>query len=134
MAKLSVYVPDDLLAEAKRGDDLNVSQVLQTALRERIERPDRPYARLSPELESRQRLVQEAVVSRIASAYQAGYRVGLALALDLPWEAFEDLARVGWKLQPWWEDFNDREYLWARADDEDRAEGTIYLDRDHALG
>jgi hypothetical protein len=130
MAKLSVYVPDDLLEQVKAIDpSMRPSAILQDALRATVDnRRSRPYARLSPELERDREAAQRIVLERVAEAYDVGYRAGLAFAQFLPWNAFEDFAASGWNLRNWSSDFDDSEYDNVMATDAERAAGDVVLD------
>jgi hypothetical protein len=141
MAKLSVYVADDLLEQAKLIDpDLSPSTVLQNALRASVDdRRSRPYVRLSPELEHEREVAKRIVLDRVATAYREGYAVGLAFARDLPWEAFENFAVYGWDLRGWRANFDDEEYPLINPTEADRAEelvlsfdGLLNIAMDHA--
>jgi hypothetical protein len=135
MAKLSVYVADELLEQAKQLDpDMSPSTVLQAALRSNIQdRASRPYARLSPDLEAERETAQRLVLDRVAAAYQVGYAVGLAVAKELPWEAFEDFATLGWNLREWRAGFDDEEYDYINATEKELAQGLICLSFDGLL-
>ena len=102
MAKLSVYVPDDLLERAKQADpDLRPSQVLRSALEDRLPQTQRPYAIVNDYLLAQRAAAQEIVNRRATEAYQEGYKVGLEFATALPWQAFENFAQSGWDLAAW---------------------------------
>jgi hypothetical protein len=135
MAKLSVYVPDELLEQAKVIDPhMRPSVILQDALRATVDnRKSRPYARLSPELERDRQAAQQIVLERVATAYGAGYGVGLAFARALPWDAFENFAACGWNLRDWRESFEDEEYEHVTATDAEKAAGEVVLDFDGVL-
>jgi hypothetical protein len=112
MAKLSVYIPDELLERAREADpELSPSSVLQEALRLRVtdHRP-RPYATLSDELAIEQDAAQRFVLSRVREAWENGYRVGLEFAKELPWEAFEAFATTDWTSQSMAESFAEEEF------------------------
>src|SRR5664280_1391582 len=100
MAKLSVYVPDDLLAEAKRVDpEVRPSAILQDALRSRlVDRNSRPYAQLDDQLRREREEAQRLVIDRVADAWRTGYGAGVEFTKALPWEAFEDFAALNWDL------------------------------------
>jgi hypothetical protein len=135
MPKLSVYVPDDLWAEARGIDaEITPSALLQELLRARIhEHKSRPYRRLTSELETELAKARAVVVDRVAEAYQAGYAVGLAFAPNLPWTAFERLVESGWDVKSWRETFENEEYEWMLATPEDRNEGVVVVDWRSAL-
>lgn len=112
MAKLSVYVPDELLAEARRADpEVRPSAILQDALRSRlVDRNSRPYAQLDDQLTREREEARRLVIDRVADAWRSGYAAGLEFAQHLPWEAFEDLAALHWNLSAWRESFDDSDY------------------------
>lgn len=112
MAKLSVYVPDELLAEAKQADpEVRPSSILQDALRSRlVDRNSRPYAQLDGQLRREREEAQRVVIDRMADAWRTGYSAGLEFAKHLPWEAFEDFATLRWDLPLWRESFDEHEY------------------------
>ena len=102
MPKISVYVPDDLWEQAAATQPgAGASQVVQAALRERVARIHaRPaYAELPDEVKRERDRVREVLASRKAEVYQDGYRLGLALSLELPGAAFSVLESFGWDLE-----------------------------------
>ena len=125
MSKLSVYVPDDLLTQARAADpELNPSQALQDALRARlVDRRARPYAQVSDVLRQQKEAAERLVLDRVTEAYGHGYAHGLFFAQALPWDAFEDFRAAGWDLRAWASDFDDHEYSIVNPTDDERREG-----------
>jgi hypothetical protein len=127
MSKLSVYVPDDLLSQARAADpELNPSKALQDALRARlVDRRARPYAHLSDDLERQREAAERLVLDRVTEAYGHGYAIGLFAAQSLPWDAFEDFRSVGWDVRTWAQDFDDHEYAIANPTEEERDQALV---------
>src|SRR5687768_17187578 len=100
MPKLSVYIPDDLWVQAQAlQPDEGASQVLQAALREKVERTEaRPYAVLTDQIRAKQLVVAGEVEGRLRTAYQAGFDMGLEFTKLLPWDALHAFASLGWDL------------------------------------
>jgi hypothetical protein len=129
MAKLSVYVPDELLERAKHADPaMRPSQVLQGALEQRLPRAERPYAVISDALREQRLAAQEIVNRRATEAYQEGYEVGLSFATALPWRAFENFAQLDWNLNSWVYAFDKDDYEHVTATPEELAAGEEVLD------
>lgn len=128
MAKLSVYVPDELLAEAKQADpEVRLSALLQDALRSRlVDRGSRPYAQLDDRLTREREAAQRLITDRVADAWRAGYATGLEFAKSLPWEAFEAFAARRWDVKAWRLTFDETEY--RIADPSSAAEAESVLD------
>jgi hypothetical protein len=121
--KASVYIPDDLWDLAQQQEGFKLSSFVQDALRQRFDRSQRPYARLSEALVREREATREKVQRQITSAYVAGYQLGLVLAEQLPWEAFVDLEGLGWDLAKWQAQFDDSGYpIVDRADWADDAQ------------
>lgn len=103
MPKVSVYLPDELYERA-RASDANVSQLIQTALRQHLGqqtlRPafasDTPADMGDAEEQLAQRLASEA-----RQIYERGYRCGLEVAKQLHWDDIDLLAEAGWKVSKW---------------------------------
>lgn len=135
MAKLSVYVPDDLLEQVRRSDPaLRPSQVLQEALQARLPGAgDRPYSTLNEALVAERDAARRIVQARAAEAYSTGYRVGLKVAVALPWRAFEDLVGLNWDLSEWVENFDSERYDIATPTDDEQASGVTELDWEMVL-
>lgn len=105
MPKLSVYVQDDLWEQAKAVDpNLNASQVVQVALK-RYALPTGvrlPFARERPTgARTQVEQIRQQLAVRARERYEYAYQMGLSLASQLPWEAIEQLAAVGWDLDAW---------------------------------
>ena len=130
MAKMSVYVPDDLLAETKRTDpEIRLSGVLQDALRSRLlDRSARPYAALSDALLAEREEAQRLVIDRVAEAWRAGYAVGLVFAKRLPWEAFENFDALYWNLPAWRRTFDEEAYENVSPTEEESEVGYMELE------
>ena len=128
MAKLSVYVPDDLLDRARQVDPtIRPSQVLQDALETRVSGGPRPFAVLNEHLREQRALAQAIVNQRATEAYQEGYAVGLRIATSLPWRAFDRFSELHWNLDTWVEEFDEEEYENATATPEEIADGLVVL-------
>jgi hypothetical protein len=104
MPKLSVSVPDDVWAEAaSQVPALKASALVQEALRTFIStHKARPaYAALPNELTRRREAIVANVAIKVRRTYLEGYEVGLNMIDELPWDAIEDLERVGWDVYAW---------------------------------
>ena len=105
MAKLSVSVPDELWSAVRaRRPDLNPSQLVQTALRERLDQTtNRPrFATKRPEVGDD---LWDRAVSRLGNEarelYVDGFQAGLKLGETLPWRALDRLSDAGWQVGEW---------------------------------
>lgn len=105
MAKFSIYVPDDEWGQARAvGGGLNVSQLVQTALRHFIEsRTAKPaFARRPPaDASALVEAAREKLVAEARSFYEYGYRAGPRMAKDIGWAAIELLANLNWDFSRW---------------------------------
>ena len=134
MAKLSVYVPDELLAQAKRADpEVRPSAILQDALRSRLmDRSSRPYAQLDDHLRREREEAQRLVTDRMADAWRMGYAVGIEFAKGLPLEAFEAFADAQFRYAnlKWWAsqfEEDDTEYDSRYAFPEEQKPGELNI-------
>lgn len=98
MAKVTVYVPDDLWHRAQSlGDELNASQVFQAALRAELRRLGRrrhEQADIDALIDVqglRKRFTQER-----AELYRRGYELGVKCAGELSYADFRFCGGVGW--------------------------------------
>ena len=116
MPRMTVYAPESLWAEAKtEAPELSPSQLVQSALRGVVQshRPRPDYADLSDDLAAERDRVRADVRAQATAAYQAGYRLGLALADELHWVALAAFANCYWKFGPWSDDVKELDVLFA---------------------
>lgn len=105
MAKLTVYIPDDLLDRARATDpDANTSHLVQRGLERLSPSVDAAYARRPAD--ARQLLEAAAVKVRegAAAEYEKGYRAALVMigeADPVIWQGLADLAESDFDLMPW---------------------------------
>jgi hypothetical protein len=104
MARLSVYIPDELLERARaRDESANVSQLVQSGLRllvgsERVAPvyEDVPEGSAVKLLELREHFLPLARVD-----YRAGYEIAQDAASCMPLQALDALARSGFDVERW---------------------------------
>jgi len=102
VAKLTVYIPDDLLDRARRQDEAaNTSQLVQRGLERLVGIDSAPYAQRPADAavllaRSRERLAPVA-----AAEYERGYRAALATLDERFWAVLDELARHGFDLRRW---------------------------------
>ena len=138
MPRVTVYTPEDLWADAKKeAPDLSPSQLFQSALRDLVEahraRPE--YAQLSDDLAAARDETRSVVREQATEAYRVGYRLGLALAEELHWEAFSIFAEGGWNFDEWKKDVEDVDHLfhdpeWDKVTDLELALDELVAGRD----
>jgi hypothetical protein len=102
VAKLTVYIPDELLERARdREPTANTSQLVQRALDRLYPAGRAPYALRPTDADE---LVAAATVrlsAGAASEFERGYRAALASVDERSWRALDDLARKGFDLSLW---------------------------------
>lgn len=133
--KASIYIPEDLWRKAQATEGFKLSAFVQEAMRERFDR-QRPYRTLDDELVEQKREAAEALLGEMTQAYRAGYQLGLAIAPQLPWEAFVDLEGKGWDVTAWRTEFDESMYRIVDSSSWDIGEedGEVrYLDFDELM-
>jgi hypothetical protein len=112
MPKFSIYIPDDLWADAQAAEpEAKASALVQGALKRLIDAKGRKgYASLPDDvMEARARVFSKAA-ERARESYVNGYRIGLRFIEEFPWEAIEDFQRVGWDIAQWDAELSNAEY------------------------
>jgi len=105
MAKLTVYIPDDLLDRAKALDpEANTSQLVQRGL-ERLSPPeDAAYARRPADAAELIAAAAGSIREGAAEEYEKGYRAALVMVTQagkVIWRGLDDLARHDFDLVRW---------------------------------
>jgi hypothetical protein len=102
VAKLTVYIPDDLLDRARALDPgANTSQLVQRGL-ERLSPPDDvPYARRPADSGVLLAAAAEKLRAGAGQEYERGYRAALAALDERSWLALDELAGMGFDLRRW---------------------------------
>jgi len=105
MPRLSIYLPDDLLARAKEiGAEANMSQVVQSALRRLLGETTGPdYAQRPAGAREGLKAAREALAPAAQAEYQSGYESGLRRLPDVPWSVLDDFADHDFDLTRWLE-------------------------------
>jgi len=103
MAKLTVYIPDDLLASARALDQsANTSQLVQRGLERVVGIEDAAYARRPDDAERLLAAARERLAEAAAADFEDGYRSALkTAAAENVWPALDDLARARFDLVRW---------------------------------
>jgi len=103
MPKFSIYIPDDLWADAQAAEpEAKASALVQGALKRLIDAKGRKgYAALPADVIAERERVLAIVTGRARESYVAGYRIGLMFIEEFPWDAIEDFQRVGWDIDDW---------------------------------
>jgi hypothetical protein len=136
--KASIYIPDDLWQKAQAIEGFKLSAFVQEAMRERFDR-QRPYRQLDEDLVAWKEEAAETLVKEMTRAYRWGYKLGLAIAPQLPWEAFVDLEGNRWNVAAWRSDFDESMYRivdedsWDVEDEDEEPGGERYLDFDQLI-
>jgi hypothetical protein len=102
VAKLTVYIPDDLLDRARsQGGQENTSQLVQRGLQALVGGASTGYARRPADAEQ---LIADAR-ARLAPAaeeeFQRGYRAALTTMNETFWPLLDQLAQMDFDLQRW---------------------------------
>ena len=140
MAKLSVYVPDDLWKRAQASaENKNPSQLVQEALRRMV--GDRvAYVTRATGVDDEVAAVARKKAAEAQDAYDSGWSAGLELAGVWPWDALDWLADFDFDLEGC-EEANDpvffggdgvdvREWdpsvMWKEAEEEASGRGKLF--------
>jgi hypothetical protein len=98
--KLSVYVPDDLWDQARKGaPGPSTSQLVQDGLRYLTQRRQRPIFEAPETAPEVMEELRESLSAKAIASYQAGYKKGKAAASKLNWETLDLVAQCEWDLQ-----------------------------------
>lgn len=107
MAKLTVYIPDNLLDQARSQHPTgNTSQLVQRGL-ECLVGGSALYAQRPADADALLATVRERLTPAAAEEYQCGYRAALASVDEHFWPLLDDLARRGFDLVRWARDWTD---------------------------
>ncbi len=101
VAKVSVYVPDDLLREAKESEGTdNTSRAVQAGLRRLIEETSGAPAYVdTPHFDSNVvNEITERMRNEAREIYEHGYSLGIEMAKVMPWELLDRLAEYEFDL------------------------------------
>jgi hypothetical protein len=105
MAKLTVYIPDDLIDRVRARDpEANTSQLVQRGLERLSPAEDAGYARRPDDAEELLAVAADRLRQGAAREYQRGYRAALSTvskAGELLWPGLDELARKGFDLFGW---------------------------------
>jgi len=105
VAKLTVYIPDDLLDRVRARDpEANTSQLVQRGLERLSPAEDAGYARRPDDAAELLAVAAVRLREGAAREYQCGYRAALSTvskAGELLWRGLDDLARKGFDLFGW---------------------------------
>lgn len=110
MPKVSIYIPDELLDQAKRLDDSdNTSRLVQRALEKLVDEHQRPpsYAQTPEESYERILEVRDRLLSEAKEDYELGYATALDAASAMPLHVINDLARQNFDLSAWLKPYVD---------------------------
>ena len=105
MAKLTVYVPDELLERTRAlNPDANTSQLVQRGLERLSPAEDAPYARRPKDAAELLAAAVGSLREGAAREYENGYRTALGMVSHVGpavWPALHGLAGVGFDLKRW---------------------------------
>ncbi|MHB8641641.1 MAG: hypothetical protein ACYDA3_01960 [Gaiellaceae bacterium] len=104
MPKVSIYIPDELLDQAKRLDDSdNTSRLVQRALEKLVDEHKRPpsYAQTPEESYERILEVRDRLLAEAKEDYEVGYATALDAASAMPLHVINDLANKNFDLEAW---------------------------------
>lgn len=102
MAKLTVYIPDDLLDRARRQDEAaNTSQLVQRGLERLVGIDSAPYAQRPADAGALLAKSRERLAPAAAAEYERGYRASLNTLDERFWVVLDGLARQGFDLGRW---------------------------------
>jgi hypothetical protein len=100
MAKLTVYIPNDLLDRARALDPgANTSQLVQRGLERLSPADDAPYARRPADAHSLLAAAAEKLRAGAEQEYERGYRAALATVDERFWRALDELASKSFDLR-----------------------------------
>lgn len=101
MAKVTVYIPDDLLERARAVDETaNTSQLVQRGL-ERLVGADRTHERRPADADALLAHARDKLAPAAAADFDSGYRAALTAADDRFWPLVNLLAAEGFDLRRW---------------------------------
>jgi hypothetical protein len=104
MAKISISIPDELLAQADEYAPPNMtrSELVQLAVGELVSRSGKPvFARAAPESQGDYAVVRTRLMREARALYERGYREGMEVSGHIGWAELDLLATLGWDLQTW---------------------------------
>lgn len=104
MAKISVYVPDELLERAKAYNETpNMSQLVQNGLSLLVGSQDRPPSYQDVPIESATRHLElhEHFLAQAREEYRSGYSVAQDAAALMPLHVLDALVRSGFDVEKW---------------------------------
>ena len=105
MAKLTVYIPDDLLDRTRAlNPDTNTSQLVQRGLERLAPADDAGYARRPQDAAELLAAAAGKIREGAAREYEKGYRAALVMVSktgDVAWPGLDSLARQGFDLPRW---------------------------------
>jgi hypothetical protein len=113
MAKLTVYIPDELLERARARDPgANTSQLVQRGLEQLSPSNDAPYARRPADADKLLAEAREKLNADATLEYERGYRAALvtAASTDKFFYQLDDLADVGFDILRWLRAWHDRKF------------------------
>lgn len=102
MARVTVYIPDELLGRA-RGQDLsvNTSQLVQRGLERLLAGSSTPYASRPPDAAALVSRAKARLEPAAASEFQRGYRAALDMVNEAFYRELDEFARQGLSLLRW---------------------------------
>jgi hypothetical protein len=102
MSKISVSVPDELLARARAVDGTaNTSQLVQRALEQltaQLAEHDHPDHQRPADVDGLLALARDKLLTAARAEFQHGYRAGLEDAGSIDWAVMEDIASAQFDL------------------------------------
>lgn len=115
MARLSVYIPDELLKQARTvaggrsgpaADAENTSQLIQRALQRFVDEESRPsYAHAPADAARRLAAVRDRLLAEARKDYELGYTVAVEAAGKMPLFVLNSLVREDFDLERWLKPF-----------------------------
>jgi hypothetical protein len=122
MPRMSIYLPDELVAQAKEFDEEgNMSQLVQLALRRYLGAASEPaYVQRPADAAQLLQTARDALISGARADYAEGFRNALRRAPGLTWSRVDAVAGHNYELQAWVEPFiKDLELLTQLDSDDD---------------
>ena len=102
MAKLTVYIPDDLLDRARAQDAAaNTSQLVQRGLERLVGVGSALYAQRPADAEALLASARDRLAPAAEEEFQCGYRAALTTVDERFWPLLDQLSREGFDLQRW---------------------------------
>ncbi len=102
MAKLTVYIPDDLLDRARTQDAAaNTSQLVQRGLERLVGVGSALYAQRPADAEALLASARDRLAPAAEEEFQCGYRAALTTVDERFWPLLDQLSREGFDLQRW---------------------------------